>query len=157
MAHHDFKRSTGFTLIELILVLVVLGLVAAVALPRFYDLEADARAAKVDGLVEAVRTAASDAHKAAVSGGQDKAAAATLMLGKATVELAHGYPAGNAAGILRAARIRPERTDVRIDAPLPGTLVIEVLGGHAGRCTVTYTQAAAAHRQPIISADKSAC
>lgn len=44
------RKSNGFTLIELIVVIVILGILAVSAAPKFIDLQSDARAAVVNGL-----------------------------------------------------------------------------------------------------------
>jgi MSHA pilin protein MshA len=49
----------GFTLIELVMVIVILGVLAAVALPKFVDLKGDAQAAAVQGVAGAISSASS--------------------------------------------------------------------------------------------------
>lgn len=52
------KRQNGFTLIELVMVIVILGVLAAVAMPKFIDLKSDAQRASVAGVAGAASSAA---------------------------------------------------------------------------------------------------
>ncbi len=52
------NRQAGFTLIELVMVIVILGVLAAVAVPKFLDLKSDANAAAVQGVAGALSAGA---------------------------------------------------------------------------------------------------
>jgi MSHA pilin protein MshA len=52
------SRQAGFTLIELIMVIVILGVLSAVAIPKYLDLRSDANQAAVNGVAGALASAA---------------------------------------------------------------------------------------------------
>lgn len=62
------KQQKGFTLVELIIVIVILGLLSAVALPRFIDLSGDAELAAAEGAAGALASAASINYSAGLVG-----------------------------------------------------------------------------------------
>ncbi|RLB67202.1 MAG: hypothetical protein DRH04_08305 [Deltaproteobacteria bacterium] len=61
------KATAGFTLIELIMVIVILGILAAVAVPKFFNLQDDAKIAAEMGVAGAVRSGIGMLHGALIT------------------------------------------------------------------------------------------
>ena len=69
------KNQDGFKLIELVIVIVLLGILAAVALPKFVDLKDDARQAATKGVAGAIASGSTTNYAAKLAG---KATAITI-------------------------------------------------------------------------------
>src|SRR5258706_8700341 len=94
------KRTRGFTLIELIVVILVLGILAAVAAPKFANLTGSARAAALDGLRAAVMSASTLAN--ALQGPSEEDTAELLTLDEMAFPVTHEKTQATARGIHHA-------------------------------------------------------
>ena len=151
------KRSAGFTLIELIIVIVILGILAVTAAPKFINLQGDARTSTVNGLKGAVQAASSMAYSKAIIAGQDKVSPGTVTINGTSVALAYGYPAATSAGI--ALVIDASSADWTGTATKT-TYVLTPAGmtsGATATCKVTYTQATSASAAASTAVDTSGC
>ncbi len=88
------KQQKGFTLIELVMVIVILGVLAAFALPRFANLSGDAETAVCMGGLAAAKSASGIFHAKWLAQGSPTAAITDYDGGGSYIPTAGGYPDG---------------------------------------------------------------
>lgn len=144
---HMRHKQQGFTMIELIMVIVILGILTAVALPKFYDMQTEARIAKMKSAAAALRSGYAIAHSAHLVS-PDNANSVT-MEGTA-VPLVNGYPDVGATAVVSGAVLAAGGLADYTTAVADNVLTVTPDGTH-GACAITYTETASANTPPAVN------
>lgn len=141
-------KHGGFTLVELVVVIAILGILAAFAIPRFASLEREARSAATQGLTGSVRSAAAMAHGLFLATGTTP----VTMEGN-PIDIINGYPDANDI----AATLADSTGFAVSTAAGPPVVTTFAKTGASGTCEMTYSDAPAAGNPPVIAVDVSGC
>jgi len=133
------NRQAGFTLIELVVVIVILGILAATALPRFINVSTDARIAAVNGIAGGLRSSVALAQSKYFVVADNTATSVDMNGTSVAVAAGTGIPAGSLAGVGTALGFA-STTDGGVTADYTTATAVTFIpsGGNATTCGVTY-------------------
>lgn len=156
------RNNGGFTLIELIVVIVILGILAVTAAPKFIDLQSDARLATLNGMKAAINSAVSLAYGKSLVTGQEKLKDGSITINGSPVAVCYGYPCAASEKIQKVLDIGDFKActaGVAGDwcfedgADSASSIKIFVANGYSSgsKCYVEYTQPDASGKAPTVA------
>jgi len=147
----NIQKQKGFTLIELVIVIVILGILAATAAPKFLNLQADAKESTLQAVKASVETAMSVVYAKSLIQGSEANATGTVTIDSAgtTVNTVYGYPKAATADLSSLLDLNSNDFLYVDITGTPNKVLIYPAGNTAptaagAACTVEYSEATSA-------------
>ncbi|GLP97385.1 type II secretion system protein [Paraferrimonas sedimenticola] len=99
------KQQSGFTLVELVVVIIILGVLAVTAAPKFIDLKGDARKSTLQGVKAATQGANALVFSKAAIAGKEREASSSISINSDSIAIQYGYVAPSCTALTTALEI----------------------------------------------------
>jgi MSHA pilin protein MshA len=150
------RKQKGFTLIELVIVIVILGILAAVAIPRYIRVVSEARVAAVNGMAGGLRSAVMLARARYMVVGDNTLGTVDMDGTSVAVMPGSGVPEATAAGIVTAMTDITGFTPTYAAGP-PQTVTLRPVNGGSPTCQALYTGPTTSVTPAVVTATVTDC
>lgn len=156
------KKNQGFTLVELVIVIVILGILAVTAAPKFLNLAGDAKISTLNGLKGSIESANALVYSKAILQGKEKGdSAAALTLANPAVNVVFGYPKATKLDLEKVLELSSTEWTVD-DTSLAGKVVITpkqvvYTATATAACQLIYSESTAAGVKPVLELQTQGC
>lgn len=153
------KKNQGFTLVELVIVIVILGILAITAAPKFLNLSGDAKASTLSALKGSLESANAMVYSKAILQSKEKGATGTLA--NPAVNVVYGYPKATATDLGLVIELSSDEWIVDATSVAgkvvitPKPLVYKSTAAEA--CQLIYSESTAAGVKPVLELQTQGC